>query len=302
MTLRHGDAVAVGVDGSEGARLATRWAATEADRRGLPLKVIHSWTIPLPPIGLGPTVMETDDTALQAAALSVLDDASAYARENVPNLDVQPELFAGSPSQALLAASETACVVALGSAGLSGFSELLLGSATLQVVTHAECPVAVIPDAERAATLATEPQPEAGRVVVGIDGSPVSVDAAAAAFEAASLRGVELTLLHAWNEPAYDASGLVLPDNFLFEEAEGEELRAVAETVAGLQEKYPDVHVRQRLEHGKPSRALTAASNGAELLVVGTRGHGGFAKLLLGSTSHAVLHRARCPVLVVRAR
>ena len=301
MPMHQGNAVAVGVDGSEGARLATAWAAAEAERRGMPLRVIHSWSVPLPPIGLGPTMMG-DDTALQAAAQNVLDDSVAHARTTTPGVDVQPELFAGSPSQALLKASETACVVVVGSAGLSGFSELLLGSATLQVVTHAECPVAVVPDAEHAAAKADEPQPDAGRVVVGIDGSPLSVDAAATAFEAASLRGRELTLLHAWNEPAYDASGLVLPETFLHEESEMEELRAVAETVAGLQEKYPDVSVRQRLEHGKPARVLTAASNGADLLVMGTRGHGGFTKLLLGSTSHAVLHRARCPVLVVRAR
>jgi nucleotide-binding universal stress UspA family protein len=91
-----------------------------------------------------------------------------------------------------------------------------------------------------------------------------------------------------------------MPDTLLLEDAHSDELRAMAETVAGLGEKYPDVQVEQRLRQGRPAKVLADASRGAALVVVGSRGHGGFASMLLGSTSRSLLHHAQCPVLVVR--
>jgi nucleotide-binding universal stress UspA family protein len=288
--------VVVGIDGSDTSLAAVTWAVAEAARHSLPLHVVHAWSVPLPPVAMGPTVMGPDDRKLREAAQSVLDQAVEHARARNINIEIVGELRAGSPASIVLDAAEGASVVAIGASGLDGFSEFFLGSVSMQVITHAPCPVAVVgvPQTD------IEPGPDAGRVVVGIDGSAVSVGAAHAAFEAASMRGVGLTLLHVWNAPAYDASGLVMPNRLILEDALLDELRAMAETVAGLQEKYPDVAVNQRLDHGKPAKVLADASRGAELVVIGTRGHGGFAKLLLGSTSHALLHRAHCPVLVVR--
>jgi len=91
-----------------------------------------------------------------------------------------------------------------------------------------------------------------------------------------------------------------MPDTLLLEEAHTDELRAMAETVAGLGEKYPDVQVEQRLRQGRPAKVLAEASQGAALVVVGSRGHGGFKSMLLGSTSRSLLHHAQCPVLIVR--
>jgi nucleotide-binding universal stress UspA family protein len=142
--------------------------------------------------------------------------------------------------------------------------------------------------------------PDAGRVVVGIDGSERSLDAVRVAIATASLRGCGLTILHAWTAPNFDAPGVAVPTELVLEEVEQDELRAMAETVAGLREEYPDVMVEQRLVHGRASRVLIEASQGAELVVVGSRGRGGFASLLLGSVSHAVIHHAHCPVMVVR--
>jgi nucleotide-binding universal stress UspA family protein len=186
-------------------------------------------------------------------------------------------------------------MVVVGSSGLDRVTEFILGSVTQQVVAHAACPVAVVPS-----SVSDEPGIESGRVVVGIDGSELSVDATHIAFEEASLRRAGLTLLHVWNSPGYDSAGVVVPDTFNLEEAHSDELRAMAETVAGLGEKYPDVHVQQRLRQGRPAKALADASRGAALVVVGSRGHGGFASLMLGSTSRALLHHASCPVLVVK--
>lgn len=288
-------AVIVGVDGSEPAMTAARWALDVATRRHLPLEVIHSWSVPLPPVGLGPTPVGLNDDSLRGAAQRVLDDAVATLQPIAPNTSVIGTLYPGTPTSALLDASERAQMIVVGSSGLDRVTEFILGSVTQQVVAHASCPVAVVPSRSD-----PEPGPEAGRVVVGIDGSELSVDATRVAFDEASLRRVGLTLLHVWNAPGYDTAGVVLPDTFTLEDAHSDELRAMAETVAGLAEKYPDVQVEQHLRQGRPAKALADASRGAELVVVGSRGHGGFASLVLGSTSRTLLHQAQCPVLVVK--
>jgi nucleotide-binding universal stress UspA family protein len=288
-------AIAVGVDGSEQAFTAASWALEAAARRHVPLHVVHSWSIPLPPVGLGPAPVGLSDDRIRDAAQAVLDDAVTRLQSTAPDVTITGSLYPGTPTAALLEAAEQSTQVVVGSSGLDRVTEFILGSVTQQVVAHASCPVAVIPSGE-----SEEPGLEAGRVVVGIDGSALSVDATRLAFEEASLRHAGLTLLHVWNAPDYDTAGIVMPDPFLLEEAHSDELRAMAETVAGLGEKYPDVKVEQRLRQGRPAKVLADASRGAALVVVGSRGHGGFASLVLGSTSRSLLHHAECPVLVVR--
>ena len=288
-------AVAVGVDGSEEALTAAQWALDVAVRRNIPVEVVHSWSIPLPPVGLGPAPVGLSDDRIQEAAQTVLDEAVAALKARGTPVDVTGTLYPGTPSAGLLEAAERSTLVVVGASGLDRITEFVLGSVTQQVVAHADCPVAVVPYGKEA-----DPGVEAGRVVVGIDGSELSVAATRLAYEEASLRKVGLTLLHVWNAPAYDTAGIVMPDTLQLEEAHSDELRAMAETVAGLGERYPDVHVEQRLRQGRPANVLAEASHGAELVVVGSRGHGGFTSLLLGSTSRTLLHHATCPVLVVR--
>lgn len=288
-------AVVVGIDGSDEAFTAALWALDVAARRHVPLDVVHSWSIPLPPVGLGPAPVGLSDDRIRDAAQSVLDDAVSRLQATAPDVTINGSLYPGTPAAALLGAAETATLVVVGSSGLDRVTEFILGSVTQQVVTHADCPVAVVPSSE-----SDEPGLEAGRVVVGIDGSELSVDATRVAFAEASMRHAGLTLLHVWNAPEYDTAGIVMPDTLLLEEAHTDELRAMAETVAGLGEKYPDVQVEQRLRQGRPAKALAEASQGAALVVVGSRGHGGFKSMLLGSTSRSLLHHATCPVLIVR--
>jgi nucleotide-binding universal stress UspA family protein len=293
--MSHPPTVVVGVDGSEQAMTAARWALDVTTRRHSPLEVIHSWSVPLPPVGLGPTPVGLNDENIRAAAQRVLDDAVAALRAVAPDASITGRLYPGTPTSALLEAAERSSIVVVGSSGLDRVTEFILGSVTQQVVAHASCPVAVVPSHE-----APESGIEAGRVVVGIDGSELSLDATRIAFEEASLRRAGLTLLHVWNVAGYDSAGVVVPETFNLEEAHSDELRAMAETVAGLADKYPDVQVEQRLRQGRPAKALADASRGAAMVVVGSRGHGGFASLVLGSTSRALLHHAHCPVLVVK--
>jgi nucleotide-binding universal stress UspA family protein len=166
----------------------------------------------------------------------------------------------------------------------------VLGSVALQVVTHARCSVVVV----RESFVDT---PHAKGVVVGIDGSAVSELAVGYAFEQASLRGVRLDVVHAWWTTVPNG----LTQDIKADQVTRERL-TLSETLVGWSEKYPDVEVRESLPMGPTVLTLTEAARNAELLVVGSRGRGGFHSLLLGSVSQGVLAHATCTVAVVRAR
>ena len=132
-------------------------------------------------------------------------------------------------------------------------------------------------------------------VLVGIDGSPASELATAIAFDEASFRGVDLLALHAWTDS--DTSRVLCKEWSTLQSRAAEIL---AERLAGWQERYPDVTVHRRLVFDRPARHLLDESESAQLVVVGSHGRGGFAGMLLGSVSTAVVHAARTPVIVAR--
>lgn len=198
----------------------------------------------------------------------------------------------GAAAQVLVAESEHAQLVVLGTRGLGGFSGLLIGSSTVQVSAHAACPVAVVPPAG--------PDRVDGPVVVGVDGSEISSHALEIGYEQAQARGARLVAVHAWREPVAIGPGDVLPLVYDVDAVEEDERRVLAESVAGWQEKYPDVEVEQRLVRSQAAQALLAAAESAQLLVVGSRGRGGFRGLLLGSVSQTLLHHMPCPLVIVR--
>jgi nucleotide-binding universal stress UspA family protein len=138
-------------------------------------------------------------------------------------------------------------------------------------------------------------------VVVGVDGSPTSEPALAMAFEEAAMRGADLVAVHAWIEFTSDTA-YATARQFLvnWDAVETRERETLAERLAGWQEKYPDVTVRRVVTGGQPTKRLLDQAVDAQLLVVGSRGRGGFAGMLLGSTSQALIHHAPCPLLVVR--
>jgi nucleotide-binding universal stress UspA family protein len=236
----------------------------------------------------------SDPAPFEESAAKTLAAAVTHAEGH--GVPVESRLVSGPAATALLEAAEESAMVVLGSRGLGGFSELMLGSTSVQVATHAPCPVVVMrPHGD------APPGAEAGRIVVGIDGSPMSVGAVEFAFAEASFRGTGLTAMHVCNAPSLDAPGVPVPIDLVAEDVVDAELRALAESLGGYRDRYPDVDVRQFVVHGKAAPALVTASVGAHLLVVGSRGRGGFRSLLLGSTSHALLHHAYCPVAVVRS-
>jgi nucleotide-binding universal stress UspA family protein len=290
MTTLAGAPVLVGVDGSAGGRVAVLLAARLAASRHRALRVVHAFMWPMMHVPLGPSPEGPPGGGLQADAERIVAEAMSLATEAQPGLDVTGELITGAPSAVLLRAAQDAAVVVLGSRGLGGFTGLLIGSVAVQVAAHAPCPVVV------ARGEIDRPRD----VLVGVDGSAESSTAIAFAFEEASRRGVGLTALHAFLHPLAAEPGILLPVVYDYQQLKAEEAEVLPESLAGYSEKYPDVPVQRLLVRGRAAGALIEASDRASLVVVGSRGRGGFAGLLLGSVSQALLHHATCPVAVVR--
>ncbi|WP_327001836.1 universal stress protein [Dactylosporangium sp. NBC_01737] len=279
-------AVVVGVDGSSDGRRAVQWAAADAARRRRPLHLLHGheWpTITYPMAGMAlPVIYETETRESPAR---ILADAVLQARDVDAELQISTEATAELCVPALLEASRHASLVVVGNRGLGGFTALLVGSTGVELASHATCPVVIVRHAEHPDGGNT------GRVVIGVDGSHGAHEALGVAFEQAAFRGCGLTAIHAYHRPPAGADPGTI--------RHGERLM-LAESLAGWREKYPQVDVRLDAAPGRAGGVLTDASAGAQLLVVGARGRGGFVGLLLGSVSQAVVHHACCPVAVVR--
>lgn len=281
-------AIVVGVDGSPTSNVALCWAVEEASRRGLPLHIIHafSYGYPMTDVGIGYAI-----NGLRQLADGVRRDAVTRAHRANPKLAITWGEPACRPAPALVDASQTADTVVVGARGLSAARGVFMGSVSVQVAAHARCPVVIVHDTPAPAA--------ASPVVVGVDGSDVSSSAIAFAYEQAASRGVGLTVVHAWwldHVEDVAASAIWTVDWQTFAQ---EEQALVAESLAGWQEKYPDVAVRRHSVRGLPVEALIRQSQNACLVVLGTRGRGGFGGLLLGSVSQGVMHRAQCPVAIV---
>jgi nucleotide-binding universal stress UspA family protein len=273
--------IVAGHDGSENGVRALDWAAEEARVRDVPLTVLHVYDAY---VG-GPIVPPVD---LRSLAQETLDAGLAHVREAAPDVEVRGVLASGLAAAKLIEAGRSADLLVLGPRGLGGFAGLVLGSVSAQVVAHAPCPV-VIARGDRGP--ATGPD----RVVVGVDGSPASRAALALAFTEAELHKASVLAVTAWAAapsedlpPLVDAAGM----------REAAEKR-LAQLMMPLRELRPGVDVEVSVRTGPPRDVLLEAAADARLLVVGSRGLGGFRGLLLGSVSHALVQHAPCPVAVV---
>lgn len=266
--------IVVGVDGSSSALEAVRWAAAEAVRRGVPLRLVSVCSTP---VGLPGGIVEPAviQKALRDQGQQWLDEARQAVHEFSGELRPDLVLMTASVVPALVKESWNASVLVLGTRGLGGFAGRLIGSNAVFLAGRAHCPMVVVRGDE----------PGQGPVVVGVDGTPTSEEAVAFAFAEAALHGTDLVAVHAFAD---------------FEPAQQRADETLAERLAGWQEKYPDVRVTREVVRDNPSRALLQYAEHARLVVVGTRGRGGFQGLVLGSTGQHLLHHAPCPVVVVR--
>jgi nucleotide-binding universal stress UspA family protein len=285
MTQAARHPVVVGVDASQAALDAARFAADEARRRRVPLRIVHVLSWPLDSLVL--PAMDLDvGGQLRLGAEAVGQRAADLV--GAEDLEVQVSVETGDPVTVLRDASEEAQLIVLGGRGIGGIAGLLLGSTAQGLVAHSHCPVVVLPDASGATVS------ERRSVVVGLETGDADAPVLEFAVGAATDRGTDLVAVHAWQnavlETAFRSRG-PLADWAGF--AVDEQL-ALSEALAGWRDKAPDVVIREVVVRDRPARALVAAGLTAELLVVGHR-----RRLALGSTTHAVLHRATCPVAVV---
>ncbi len=284
--------IVVGVDGSAISYGALSWAAQEAERHRVPLLIIAAIALPIT-YGAGITFSQHDFDRADLDGKRLLSEATRIARAALApgrDLVIFTELAGEPPIPALLDASKGSRLVVVGSRGAGAFSSTLLGSVSAAVTCHARCPVAVIH--EGATELAARTN---GPVVVGVDGSGNCLAAIAVAFEEASLRGTELVAVHAWSDTnQFIAPGPDWPAVQAAQEA------VVAESLARGEEQFPEVSVRSVVVNDRPAPNLIAHAETAQLVVVGSHGRGGFAGMLLGSTSQVVLHGTACPIIIVR--
>jgi nucleotide-binding universal stress UspA family protein len=281
--------IVVGVDGSAAPIRAARWAAVEAVRRNLPIRLVHAHAAPAFGCDSATRTQAVHD-ALFAKARDWLRTAAVAVAATAPDVPVRADLRLVGPVPALTAESRRARLLVLGARGLGGLPGLMLGSTAEAVAGQAACPVAVIP---------AGPAPAADApVVVGVDGSAFSDAAVAVAFDEASARKAPLIAVHAWSDqPMGDPFARLPEGDDWAREAGG---RLLAEQLAGWQDKHPEVAVRPVVTRDRPAFSLLAHASAAQLLVVGSQGRGGFAGMQLGSTSRAVLHGPPCPVIVAR--
>ncbi len=285
--------VIVGTDGSDHAERAIRWAARYAARHERTLLIAIAVSTPLIVSGMDEKHRQEIVDDLSEHADVILNEGVAVARQVAPQLSMQTEIRLEPTSQAMMNLAEEAEVLVVGARGLGAVGTAVLGSVSGQLAAHAPCPVVIIPGAEVDPSGAVD-----GPVVVGVDASNNSGAAVlAAAIEALSLQ-VPLTAVHAYgHEPAVRlparASRRTVDEHDVAEQVLTEQLAEVRST-------YPELPVERAVVAERPAASVIDRSAGAQLVVVGSRGRGGFASLLLGSTSAKVLREAKCPVMVVR--
>jgi nucleotide-binding universal stress UspA family protein len=282
--------IVVGVDGSPNSDTALHWAAAEAVRRGTELVVVNAFDSrgvgALTPTGGSYAV------AVRELAWTLVERAVVDARVYAPGVNVRGEAVPGSPAATLVAASAQVDLVVVGSRGRGGFASLLLGSVSHQVASHARGPVVVVrgrPDAQ-------------GPLIVGVDGSDGSVQALGLAFPEAERLGCGIVAIRVY-QPTDPSWGMDVPPYVEDkEERRAAEQQHLDEDVAPWRDKYPQVATECVVVAGRAAEVLAGVSGTARLVVVGTRGHGELAGMLLGSVSSQLLHHADCPVLVARAQ
>ena len=277
----------VGTDGSEHSRLALKWAADEAKRRKSLLRIVYAHTSAPKDV---PAWYQPGSTGLSPAE-AIIEDAIGLVATRHPSVLARGQVDERPAAGALTTASRSADILVVGARGLGGFYGLLLGSVSNQCVEYAHCPVAVI-----RADIDEFPLRAAGaRIVVGIDGSFGSTRALRWTLEEARIRSAAVEAVYAWQYPPVGA--FVLGPNQGFEVLAEETVEAAAEYA---EEVAPGVPFTAHTCFNAEVPALLEASNGADLLVVGSRGHGGFHDVLLGSVAHQCIRHAKCPVIVAR--
>lgn len=304
--------IVVGVDGSDHSKCALVWAAREAERRRRPLHIVTAYSVPIfAASGLDGGYATVDDSVIREGAEAIL--AQAVNKVSGYLIDVDASVENGDASGVLLEMSETAELLVFGTRGRGGFVGRLLGSVSSALPAHAKCPTVTVPliCSDRLGETTDDKHVLAERakaghlpvenvVVVGVDGSEQARVAVLEAAEQAERLSASLRVVCA--VPQYSGSLAWVPAP-MDREALFADIRTQLDAgTAWIRSHFPHLTVESQLVDGSPVDILVEASRHVELVVVGTRGRGGFTGMLLGSTSDGILHHAKGPVMVVPDR
>ncbi|MEU8717447.1 universal stress protein [Streptomyces sp. NPDC048663] len=289
--------VVVGLDGSRESLTAADWAAREALRRGLTLRLVHAADVPA--VG---TSNRPELSAPRHWARRILREAVEQINDRHPQVYLSGEQVPPPAAEALVAAGDAGELLVLGSRAFSGIGGFLAGSVALQTVTRVARPVVLVradhtaedehvPDAERRPSTDTAYRP----VVVGVDAAAPAEPVLAFAFESAALRGAVLRAVYAWRLPFARATA----DAWAREYDEATARTALTAALAPWREKFPMVDVVEQVEEGHPAQRLLCAAQDAGLVTIGRRMRSARLGPHTGPVAHAVMHHVRCPVAIV---
>lgn len=279
----------VGIDGSDSSLRALDWAVEEALRHDVPLRLVYGtlWQYyePVPPGGGG-------RSAYQVMTDHIMESAKERVTRRSPDLRMSTELVGEDRVSALVRMSQDAFGVVVGSHGRGAAKGLLLGSTSLAVAAHAQCPVVVVRGED------ANVHGDLGRVTVGVADDAESSAAVAFGFREAQIRDAQLDAMRAWRRPWLRSPSPGAPDDGP-EQHRAAARAALDDALAAAAGTCPKVVVQRETPEGPARDALLDASSGSDLLVVGARRRQGRLGMQLGPVNHAVLHHAVCPVAVV---
>ena len=288
------DHIIVGYDGSQASATAARWAATEADRRHTSLTIVGCYLVPpVVDFGLtGPAVIAEDSEAMRAATHTSVDTIVTELRAAHAALTITGMAVNGSPRHELPRHARHAGLLVVGTTGAGQAASWLLGSVAHVLARTSPCPIALVPAVAASQSRAGSTSP---RIVVGIDDSQGSNAALEWAIDEADLHRAELTVVHAWSYPyGLDSPAATVRDVMRVDAA------CALDRAVDRANSRGGARVDSRLIEGNAAESILEAAEGADLIVVGSRGRGGLRSLLLGSVSSAVIHHTHCPTVVVR--
>lgn len=286
--------ILVGIDGSEGSKAALRWALDTATTQESATVVAMAVWFAAPPVSspwIAGSVLPIDLHEPTTQMLEATINAVMPTRKG--DFELEQHVVQGPPAPTLLDESARCDMVVVGTRGLGGFKELVLGSVSRQLAHHAHCPVVIVPSDEPTHTIPR-------RIVVGVDGSANSLAALRWAARRAQATRSTLQAMTVWVRPM---GGTTLSP--LTPDRDADDARHLA-GAAALDDFIAQAHLPTNITidrlsiEGTPAKTLIDHARGADLLVVGARGHGGFAGLLVGSVANTVIHHLPCPVAVIR--
>ncbi|MFE9425783.1 universal stress protein [Kitasatospora sp. NPDC006697] len=287
--------VLTGIDGSPRSEATARWAAGEAVRRGVPLRLLHAWPWLSPQDGEDTGGFRPGD--LRPAALRALADIADRIRQEHPALVVETAVVGDDRVDALVRAAERQDLLVLGSRGLGGFAGLLAGSVALAMAARVTTPLVLV-RAEGSAS-PKDGTAERGEVVVGVDALQPPDTVIDFAFAEAARRGAHLRAVHGWDPVPLWAATSWVPPRSEIAAREAALRRLLCEALAAAGAAYPDVPVVTEIRHGSAAHALVTAGDAADVVVVGRRDRRHPLGMRLGPVAHAVLHHCAVPVAVV---